>query len=84
MLVGFASTDVVLWKAAGAKACATGKFANLRRFTTNRFNEPEDWFAEMETRLSDGSAKPRDLVREAEKNGQVLEDNDVFIGGTHQ
>lgn len=53
VLVGCASSDVLLWKAAGATSCATGKFANLRRFTPGRFNEQEDggrqvayWFEE--------------------------------------
>lgn len=40
VLVGFCSTDMVLWKAAGATSCATGKFFNLRRFTRSRFEEP--------------------------------------------
>ena len=38
--VGFSSSDVLLWKAAGATHCATGKFFNLRRFTRTRFEEP--------------------------------------------
>jgi hypothetical protein len=38
--VGFSSSDVVLWKVAGATNCATGKFFNLRRFTRTRFEEP--------------------------------------------
>ena len=38
--VGFSSSDLVLWKAAGATNCATGKFFNLRRFTKARFEEP--------------------------------------------
>ena len=38
--VGFSSSDIVLWKAAGASNCATGKFFNLRRFTRTRFEEP--------------------------------------------
>ena len=40
VVVGFCSSDVVLWKIAGAEACATGKFFNLRRFTSSRFDEP--------------------------------------------
>lgn len=40
VLVGFSSTDMLLWKAAGAHSCATGKFFNLRRFTRARFEEP--------------------------------------------
>lgn len=38
-LVGFCSSEVLLWKAAGASACASGKFFNLRRFTRQRFEE---------------------------------------------
>jgi hypothetical protein len=38
--VGFVSSDVLLWKHAGATSCATGKFFNLRRFTKARFEEP--------------------------------------------
>ena len=41
VLVGFCSSDVLLWKAAGATSCATGKFFNLRRFTKSRFEEPK-------------------------------------------
>lgn len=40
VLVGFSSSDMLLWKAAGATSCATGKFFNLRRFTASRFDEP--------------------------------------------
>ena len=40
VIVGFCSSDLVLWKAAGASHCATGKFFNLRRFTRARFDEP--------------------------------------------
>jgi hypothetical protein len=40
VLIGFCSSDVVLWKAAGASSCATGKFFNLRRFSRARFEEP--------------------------------------------
>lgn len=39
VLVGFTSSDMVLWKAAGASSCATGKFFNLRRFTSSRFED---------------------------------------------
>jgi hypothetical protein len=53
VLVGCSSSDVILWKAAGATSCATGKFGNLRRFTPGRFNEQEEtgrvvpyWFEE--------------------------------------
>lgn len=38
--VGFCSSDVILWKFAGATTCSTGKFFNLRRFTRTRFEEP--------------------------------------------
>lgn len=39
--VGFTSSEMVLWKAAGAVNVATGKFFNLRRFTKGRWNEDE-------------------------------------------
>lgn len=41
VLVGFTSSDMLLWKSAGANSCATGKFFNLRRFTKSRFDEPK-------------------------------------------
>lgn len=37
---GFCSSEFVLWKYAGAEMFATGKFFNLRRFTSSRFDEP--------------------------------------------
>jgi hypothetical protein len=53
VFVAFSSSDVVLWKAAGATHCGTGKFFNLRRFTRSRFEEPTEgggqlpyWFEE--------------------------------------
>lgn len=39
--VGFTSSEMVLWKAAGAANVATGKFFNLRRFTRGRWDEEE-------------------------------------------
>ncbi|HUX91744.1 MAG TPA: hypothetical protein VMV48_13755 [Gallionellaceae bacterium] len=39
--VGFTSSEMVLWKAAGAANVATGKFFNLRRFTKGRWDEEE-------------------------------------------
>jgi len=39
--VGFTSTELLLWKAAGAANVATGKFFNLRRFTKGRWDEDE-------------------------------------------
>lgn len=53
VIVGFSSSDLILWKTAGASICATGKYFNLRRFTSSRFDEPEEgggqlpyWFEE--------------------------------------
>jgi len=53
VLVGCSSSDIVLWKAAGARDCATGKFFNLRRHTSSRFEPPaggggqlDYWFEE--------------------------------------
>jgi len=39
--VSHSGSDVLLFKVAGASNCATGKFFNLRRFTTARFDESE-------------------------------------------
>ena len=52
--VAYCAADMILWKAAGATNCASGKHFNLRRFTIARFEEPEDngggtadyWFEE--------------------------------------
>jgi hypothetical protein len=40
VIVAFSCGDMLLWKAAGATHCATGKFFNVRRFTRTRFEEP--------------------------------------------
>jgi len=40
IFVGFCSSDFLLWKYAGADDFATGKFFNLRRFNSSRFDEP--------------------------------------------
>ncbi len=42
VLVAYTSSDMLLYKAAGASHCGTGKFFNLRRFTESRFGEPSD------------------------------------------
>ncbi len=76
VIVGFCSSDVVLWKAAGASSCATGKFFNLRRFTSSRFEEPSGgggqlpyWFEESLLAFLRESdlvrIKDRDLLSEA-------------------
>jgi hypothetical protein len=54
LTVSCCSSEMILWKAAGATNCATGKFFNLRRFTISRFDEPDSsgggqlgyWFEE--------------------------------------
>lgn len=38
--VAYCSSDMILYKAAGATNCSSSKFFNLRRFTPSRFNEP--------------------------------------------
>lgn len=40
VLVSHCSSDMVLFKAAGATSCASGKYFNLRRFTKSRYEEP--------------------------------------------
>jgi hypothetical protein len=42
VLVSHCSSDMFLYKAAGASHCATGKFFNLRRFTKSRYDEPAE------------------------------------------
>jgi hypothetical protein len=39
IIVSHCSSDLLLYKYAGADHCATGKFFNLRRFTESRFEE---------------------------------------------
>lgn len=66
VLVGCTSSDILLWKFAGATDCATGKFFNLRRFTPSRF-EPSSggggqlpyWFEETLF----GYLREADLIR---------------------
>lgn len=38
--IAFCSSEMILYKIAGADFCCTGKFFNLRRFTKSRFEEP--------------------------------------------
>lgn len=38
--IAYSSSDMILFKAAGAANCSTSKFFNLRRFTLSRFDEP--------------------------------------------
>lgn len=40
VIIGYSSSDQILWKYAGSNHCATGKFFNLRRFTPSRFVPP--------------------------------------------
>jgi hypothetical protein len=40
VVVSHCSSDMLLFKAAGATHCATGKFFNLRRYTRSRYDEP--------------------------------------------
>jgi len=42
VLVSTTSSEMVLWKAAGAAHVATGKYFNLRRFTRGRFDAEEE------------------------------------------
>lgn len=53
VLVGFCSSDLILWKTAGAQDCSSGKYFNLRRFTPSRWEPPSKgggqipyWFEE--------------------------------------
>ncbi|HOI29925.1 MAG TPA: hypothetical protein PLZ15_09235 [Melioribacteraceae bacterium] len=42
ILVSHCSSDMILYKYAGAHHCASGKFFNLRRFTESRFDESSE------------------------------------------
>lgn len=54
VIVSHSSSDLILWKEAGAYGAATGKYFNLRRFTPSRWDEKEEggggqeayWFEE--------------------------------------
>lgn len=53
VIMSHCSSDMILFKAAGASHCASGKFFNLRRFTKSRYEEPSGgggqlpyWFEE--------------------------------------
>jgi hypothetical protein len=39
VIVGFTSSEMILWKAVGAHSVASGKFFNLRRFTYGRWDD---------------------------------------------
>ena len=39
VIVSHCSSEMILFKAAGASHCATGKFFNLRRFTKTRYED---------------------------------------------
>lgn len=94
-LVGFSSSDQLLWKFAGARDCATGKFFNLRRFTPSRFIEPSEgrgqvpyWFEESlmaYIRESDlERIKERDFLSNASRSNpfsaQILEQMNTAPG----
>lgn len=42
VLISHCCSDLLLFKAAGASHCSTGKYFNLRRFTRGRFEEKDD------------------------------------------
>lgn len=71
VLVGFCSSDLLLWKFAGASDCASGKFFNLRRFTPARWDTPAEgggqlpyWFEESMMAY----LRESDLIRVREAN----------------
>lgn len=78
--VGCCGSEAILWSAAGAANCATGKFFNLRRFTKGRFDEPSEggrqvayWFEEALL----ASLRDSDLVRVCERDllSETSQDN---------
>lgn len=76
VLVGFSSSDILLWKESGASACATGKFWNLRRFTPGRWDPDDDGgFGQLPYWLEESlvaSLRESDLLR-IERAGLISE-----------
>ena len=75
-LVSPCSSDMVLFKYAGADNCSTGKFFNLRRFTKSRYEEPSGgggqlpyWFEQSLMAF----LRRADILRlQREKHGSLL------------
>jgi len=94
--VGFCSSDILLWKTAGASTCASGKFFNLRRFTRQRFEEPTAegggqlpyWFEEgLLSFLREGDilrVRKQDLFSEASKRNPFCLEILALIDGAQQ
>jgi hypothetical protein len=80
VIVAFCSSDMILWKYAGAKGCATGTFFNLRRVTKAQFEEPKGsggrqvdyWFEEGLLAFT----RQRELLRLRDKKLRVLSETD--------
>jgi len=66
VFVSHCSSDMILFKAAGADIVATGKFFNLRRFTKSRFDTPAEGGGQLPYYFSHGLLtfiKSDDLVQ---------------------
>lgn len=73
--VGYTASDMVLWKHAGADVCATGKFFNLRRFTSSRWDEPSEGGQQLPYWFQDyllGFLREPDVLR-LRRNGSLPE-----------
>jgi len=71
VIVGFCSSEFILWKVAGASSCATGKFFNLRRFTSSRFEEPTSGGGQLPYWFEEGLLsflRDSDLIRVQKRN----------------
>lgn len=76
VLVGYTSSDMILWKFAGANACATGKFFNVRRFTSSRWEEPSEGGSQLPYWFQDylfGFFRESDVLR-LRRYGQLPND----------
>ncbi len=74
VIVGFSSSDIILWKIAGATSCATGKFWNLRRFTPSRWDDADEGGGQMAYWFEEGlmaSIRASDLSRIVAKGGII-------------
>lgn len=82
VLMGFCSSDILLWKTAGATSCASGKFWNLRRFNSQRWEEsidngggPLPYFFEEDFIAF---LRESDFIRTQEKRSQASLDNPFY------
>lgn len=79
VLVGYSSSELLLWKSANATSCATGKFFNLRRFTPSRWEVNDGGGGQVSYLIEDSlisyllesdipRVRPADLISDITRN----------------